>query len=72
MTVPSEVVRGAATATPWVQIVQNDRVVRRDVKLGIRGEGSVEIEAGLDAGSEVIVPDGRQLAAGARVRTERD
>ncbi|HEY5949713.1 MAG TPA: efflux RND transporter periplasmic adaptor subunit [Kofleriaceae bacterium] len=72
LTVPSVVVHGAATATPWLQIVQNDRVVRRDVKLGIRGEGQVEIEAGLEAGSEVIVPDGRQLAAGARVRTERD
>lgn len=72
LTVPSEVVRGTATATPWVQIVEADRVVRRDVRLGIRGEGAVEIEAGLDEGSEVIVPDGRQLATGSRVRTERE
>lgn len=72
LTVPSEIVRGAATATPWVQVVENNRVARRDVKLGIRGEGATEIEAGLDAGSEVVVPDGRQLATNARVRTERD
>ncbi len=72
LTVPSTVVRGAATATPWVQIVEADRVVRRDVKLGIRGEGAIEIEAGLEEGSEIIVPDGRHLATGSRVRTEQD
>ncbi|HEU4727075.1 MAG TPA: efflux RND transporter periplasmic adaptor subunit [Kofleriaceae bacterium] len=72
LTVPSEVVHGAATATPWVQLVERDRVVRRDVKLGIRGEGAIEIEDGIPDGSEVIVPDGRQLPSGARVRAERD
>lgn len=72
LTVPSEVVRGAATPTPWVQLVERGRIARRDVTLGIRGEGTIEIEAGLEEGSEVVVPDGRQLAAGARVRTERD
>lgn len=72
LTLPSNVVRGVATATPWVQVVDNDRVVRRDITLGIRGEGSIEVEGGIAEGVEVIVPDGRQLAAGARVRTERD
>lgn len=70
LTVPAGVVRGAATATPWVQIVEDGRVVRRDVQLGIRGEGATEIAAGLDEGARVLVPDGKQLAAGARVRTE--
>lgn len=69
LTVPAGVVRGAATATPWVQIVEDGRVVRRDVQLGIRGEGATEIAAGLDEGARVLVPDGKQLAAGARVRT---
>lgn len=72
LTVPSEVVHGAATATPWVQLAERHRVVRRDVKLGIRGEGTIEIAEGIAEGSEVIVPDGRQLPTGARVRTERD
>lgn len=72
LTVPSNVVHGAATATPWVQLAEGGRAVRRDVRLGIRGEGSTEIEDGLAEGAEVIVPDGRQLAPGARVRTERD
>jgi HlyD family secretion protein len=72
LTVPSNVVRGAATATPWVQIVDDGKVVRRDIKLGIRGKGAIEVEDNLLEGAEIIVPDGRQLATGARVRTERD
>jgi len=72
LTVPSTVVRGAATATPWVQIVVGGRVERRDLKLGIRGDGAIEVLDGLAEGAEVLVPDGRQLATGARVRTERD
>jgi HlyD family secretion protein len=69
LTVPADTVRGAAN--PWVQVVEGGRVARRKVELGIRGEGSVEIAAGLDERSQVIVPAGRQLAAGARVRTEQ-
>lgn len=72
LTVPSNVVHGAATATPWVQLAEDGHAVRRDVRLGIRGEGSMEIEGGIAEGAEIIVPDGRQLAPGARVRTERD
>jgi HlyD family secretion protein len=72
LTVPSNVVRGTATPTPWVQLVEDGHVVRRDIKLGIRGEGVVEIEGGVAEGAELIVPEGRQLAVGARVRTERD
>lgn len=71
LTVPSEVVRGTATPSPWVQLVVDGHVVPRDVKLGIRGEGALEIEDGLAEGDEVIVMTGRQLAPGARVRTER-
>jgi HlyD family secretion protein len=72
LTVPSTAVRASASSTPWVQVVENGRVVRRDVELGIRGEGTIEIESGLDEGAVVIVPDGRQLAPGTRVRVRRD
>lgn len=72
LTVPSQVVQAASTATPWVQLVVGGRVVRRNVQLGIRGDGSLEIANGIAEGSEVIVPDGRKLAEGTRVRTERD
>lgn len=72
LTLPSETVRGAATATPYVLAVENGRVVRRDIHLGIRGEGTVEVASGLDEGAEVVVPDGQLVMTGTRVRTERD
>lgn len=72
LTVPSDAVRDAATPAPYVLAVEDGRVVRRDVELGIRGEGTTEIVTGLDEGSEAILPGGRPLAPGARVRPERD
>lgn len=71
LTVPSEVVFGAATPTPHVLVVDGGRIARRDVQLGIRGDGSLEIMSGLEDKAEIVVPDGKQLAVGARVRTER-
>jgi HlyD family secretion protein len=70
LTAPSDAVRGAGTATPSVLTVEGGRVVRHDVRLGIRGDGSVEIVSGLDDGAELILADGRALEPGARVRAE--
>lgn len=70
LTVPSDAVRGAATAAPYVLTVEDGRVARREVRLGIRGEGSVEIVAGLDEGSRVILPGADPPAPGRRVRVE--
>lgn len=72
LTVPSEVVRGASTPTPYVLTVEGGRVVRHDVTLGIRGEGSTEIASGLASTAALIIPDGTLLVPGARVRAERD
>lgn len=72
LTVPSEVVRGISTPTPFVLTVDNGRIARHDVQLGIRGEGSLEIVSGIDETHELVIPDGRVLEVGARVRTERD
>jgi len=72
LTVRSDAVRDVAAARPYVLAVEGGRVARREVRLGIRGEGAIEIAGGLDEGAEVILPDGRRLTAGARVRAERD
>ncbi len=66
--IPSETVRGLATPNPWALGVSNDHLVRRDLALGIRGEGAVEVTAGLAEGDLVVVPDGRILEPGQRVR----
>jgi HlyD family secretion protein len=72
LVIPSAAVRGAATPAPYVLAVEDDRVVRRDVQLGIRGDGALEIVGGVAQGAEVILSDGQRLAPGARVRPERE
>jgi HlyD family secretion protein len=71
LTLPSEAVRAAALVSPWVWVVENERVVRREVTLGIQGEGAVEIASGLPEGAEVVLRDGHVFKSGQRVRTER-
>jgi HlyD family secretion protein len=71
LTVPSGAVRGAATPSPHVLVVEDGRVSQRDVQLGIRGDGGIEITGGVTSGTEVILPDGKRLVPGMRVRTER-
>ncbi|MGE0403668.1 MAG: efflux RND transporter periplasmic adaptor subunit [Kofleriaceae bacterium] len=70
LTIRSDAVRGVSTPSPHVLAVEGGRVVRKDVVLGIRGEGSMEIVDGVDEATAIIVPDGRSLSIGARVRVE--
>jgi len=69
LTVPSDAVRDLSTPGPWVLGVENGRLVRRDVKLGIRGSGSVEVVSGLDEGALVVASPNPALRPGQRVRT---
>ncbi len=71
LTVPSEAIRGAATAAPWVPVVAGGRIARRPVVLGIRGEGRTEIVSGLEEGTEVVGSTDLTLTDGTRVRVER-
>lgn len=72
LVVPSEAVRDAATSAPWVFVIEDARLVRSPVKLGIRGEGATEIVEGVAEGAAVALPDGRAHAPGQRVRPERE
>ena len=61
------------TGEPWVLLVQEGRLLRRAVTLGLRGEGRMEILSGLVAGDQVIAPlDGSAvgLSEGMRVRPQ--
>jgi HlyD family secretion protein len=66
--VPSAAVRDPGNG-PWVLAVEGGRAVRRPVKLGMRGEGAVQILSGLEPGTEVVSPTS-PVGPGARVRTE--
>ena len=68
LVVPFEAVRGLATPRPWALAVVGTRTERRELTLGIRGEGSVEVLAGLVEGDAVVLPDGQRLEPGQRVR----
>lgn len=71
LVVRSDAIRGLATPNPWLLVVLGDRTARRDLRLGIRGEGSVEVLGGLSEGEVVVLPDGQTLVPGQRVRPFR-
>ena len=65
---PAGAVRDAGTE-PWVLAVRDGRTVRQPVKLGMRGEGAVQVLSGLAPGEAVVAP-ASSIGPGARVRTE--
>lgn len=67
--IPASAVREAGGAQPWVMVVRDGRTVRQPVRLGIRGEGRVEVLEGLAVG-EAVVPAALELAVGRTVRTQ--
>jgi HlyD family secretion protein len=67
LVIPAEVIRDP-TGQPWVLAIVARRAERRPVTLGMRGDGLVEIEAGLAAGDAVVAPAAGFVAAGERVR----
>lgn len=68
LVLPKEAVRGLSTPQPWVLSVEKGVTARRDVTLGIRGDGDVELASGLQEGALAIMPDGQVLKVGQRVR----
>jgi len=71
LTLPAEAVHDAAGASPWVFLVRDGKATRRAVRLGLRGEGSVEILDGLAEG-DLVVHSGNAIRAGERLRPVPD
>jgi HlyD family secretion protein len=69
LVVPTEAVRGIASAQPFVLAVAKGHARKQLVGLGIRGEGSVEILSGLEEGTPIVIPDGQRIVTGQRIRT---
>jgi hypothetical protein len=68
LTVPTEAIRDAATAAPWVLVVEGDVLVRRNVSLGIAGEGQSEVRSGVSEGDLIALATAAALEPGQRVR----
>jgi HlyD family secretion protein len=65
---PVDAVLDAAGREPWVMTIDGLRAVRKPVKLGIRGEGRVEIVEGVAPGDRLIAPAEGAIRPGRRVR----
>jgi len=69
---PTEAVLGATSASPHVLVAEDGRITKKPVQLGIHGDGSIEIRAGIREGAEVLIADGQVLRPGQRVRANRE
>ncbi|MGE5130004.1 MAG: efflux RND transporter periplasmic adaptor subunit [Sphingomonadaceae bacterium] len=67
LVVPSEAVHDATGAHPWVLAVNGMHAVRRPVTLGLRGDGRIEVLAGVAPGDRLIASD-QPVLPGQRVR----
>lgn len=67
LVIPSEAVRDLGSNTPWVLVPLQGKAVRRDLKLGLRGTGMVQVHEGLNEGDLVLLPRAQKLSPGQRV-----
>jgi HlyD family secretion protein len=68
LTIPTGAIHDASSNVPWVLVVRNKNTVRQSVKLGLRGDNSVEILNGLKAREAVILTAVGTIVADMRVR----
>jgi len=66
--VPADTVRDVGSAQPWVLAVDGGRAVRRAVKLGLKGDGRVEVLDGVAPGDRLISASQATVRSGQRVR----
>ena len=68
LALPADAVRDATGPAPWVLQVKDGHAIRQPVTVGLRGEGAVEIRAGLEAGDLAIPASSSRVKPGERVR----
>lgn len=67
LTLPSRSVHDVLSGSPWVLGIKDGRASQRPVKIGLHGNGYVEITEGLAAG-DVAIPQSSGVLTGQRVR----
>jgi HlyD family secretion protein len=68
LSLPADTVHDLTGPAPWVLAVRHGAVHRQPVKLGLRGEGAVEVTEGLAEGELVVPTAAAKIKAGQRVR----
>lgn len=66
--IPADAVRDVGSAQPWVLVVKGGRAHQQPVRLGLRGDGRVEVRDGLASGDVVVPSTLATIAPGQRVR----
>jgi HlyD family secretion protein len=66
--IPADAIHDANSARPWVFIVDGGRATRRAVKLGLKGDGRMEVLEGVAPGDLLISAAQPSVAIGQRVR----
>jgi HlyD family secretion protein len=66
--VPIAAVHDTDGAQPWVLMVEGGRARRRDIGLGLRGNGVAEVTRGLRPGEQVVSVASESIADGSRLR----
>lgn len=67
---PEAAVQGLGTDAPWVALVERGRLVRREVEVGLRAGGHIEILSGVDPAERVALVEDGGPAVGDRVRVQ--
>jgi HlyD family secretion protein len=65
---PADAIHDAAGANPWVLAVASGFAKRREVRIGARGDGRVEILDGLEEGELVVPSTDARVVDGRKVR----
>lgn len=68
LVIPTGALHDASSNAPWVLVVRNNHTAKQVVKLGLRGDNSVEVLSGLKAGEAVILTAVGIIKAGMHVR----
>jgi HlyD family secretion protein len=68
LVIPTGALHEASSNAPWVLVVRNKRTVKQPVKLGLRGDESIEVLSGLKADEAVILSALGNIKAGMHVR----
>jgi len=68
LSLPSGALHDINSTKPWVMVARNGVAERREVSLGLKGEGAVEVTSGLSAGETVIAANEVKATPGSRVR----